>query len=667
MLYRRALVRAPKANSMAALNASVSCRRFGLRHVKNSLVVLHDGVGSALALLAAIALLERPQSAFDYLASLAPLAGAVSLASIAALWTLGVFSSRWRLASLFDFLAILRASVSVSIVLSLASFWRPLAGDYPVDLRSVFIFCTFQCAFLIGGRVAYRVYRLLLKRKVKELENIEAVVFVGALKELDAALRAAEQGLLKNLFIAAGLLPRGATKARRVRGVQVFGDVDDLEACCASLRLGGFSVCAVLTAASLTERPDELRALQVTARRLGLQILRLQPVDLAQGAALAPVNFADFFLRREIRVDHARIDELVRGKSALITGGGGSIGGEIARTIAAHGARELTIIEISEQSLQSIVAELQEAGSACLIRGYLADVRDYARLEHVMNEAAPDIVIHSAALKHVDLAETNWQEAIKTNIFGTLNVLQIAAGLDVAMLVNISTDKAVDPVGMLGFTKRCSEVLVSRSNEVDRRHVLSVRFGNVLGSSGSVVPVFLRQIAGGGPVTVTDPAMTRYFMSVREAAELVLASCSIKAGKESAGRTPGPCVTQARPSTFLLDMGQPVRIVDLAEQLIEWSGWTPHKDIQITYTGLRPGERLNETLVAEDERATPSVVPGVFQLQAPALNYEDYDAAFALLQKALEANDKDSALRAMYAMIATQTLPSPADLDRALA
>ena len=628
---------------MAALNASLNKRRFRLRHQKNTLVVLHDGIGSAAALLLAVVLLERPVELLDYLTSLWPLVVVTSIASMAALWALGVFSSRWRLASLFDFLAILRASILVSLGLLLASVLYSHAGLSSIDLRSVFIFCMFQCAFLIGGRVAYRVYRLLLRRKVRELEDIDAVVFVGALKEFDAALRAAEQGLLKNLFIAAGLIPRGAAEAKRVRGVQVFGDIDKLEACCASLRLGGFSVSAVLTAASLTERPEELRALQVNARRLGLQILRLQPVDLGQGAAPAPVNFSDFFLRHEIRVDHERISALVRGKSVLITGGGGSIGGEIARIIAAHGAREIIIVEISEQALQLILSELQEFATDCGINGQLADVRDVNRLRRVVARAMPDIVVHSAALKHVDLAEANWQEAVKTNVFGSLNVLQVAAELDVPTLVNISTDKAVDPVGMLGLTKRCSEILVSRVKETQGRRVLSVRFGNVLGSSGSVVPIFLRQIASGGPVTVTDPAMTRYFMSIREAAELVLVSCSLVANETQNARV--------RSSTFLLDMGQPVRIVDLAEQLIEWSGWTPHQDIKIVYTGLRPGERLHETLIAGGEYATPSHEAGVFQLETCAQFYAHVEPALISLAVALEQDDKDLALSAMQAMI----------------
>lgn len=629
---------------MASLNQSGIDRQARLRRVKNLLVVLHDAFCSVFALSIAIALLERPANLLHYMTSLAPLAGVVALASALSLWSQGVFSSRWRLASLFDFLAIVRGGALVSLLLLIASAAAPLALGYNVGAAGIFVFFMFQCSFLVGGRVAYRTYRLLHQRKMKELENIEAIVFVGPLKEFDAALRAVEQGLLKNVVIAAGLLPRGASEAKSVRGVQVYGGVDQLEACCSSLRLRGFSVCAVLTATSLSERPDELRDLQLAARRLGLQILRLQPVDFAQSPGLVPLNFGDFFLRHEIRVDVDRIDEIVRGKSVLITGGGGSIGGEIARRVVAHGARELVIVDISEQAIQHILAELQADNNGCQVSGCLADVRDYARMKSVMSHAAPDIVVHSAALKHVDLAEQNWQEAIKTNVFGSLNVLQIASQIDLPMLVNISTDKAVDPVGMLGLTKRCAEILVARTKTIERRQVLSVRFGNVLGSSGSVVPIFLRQIASGGPVTVTDPAMKRYFMSIKEASELVLVSCSL-------AHVGTPDKAGMNTATFLLDMGEPVRIVDLAEQLIAWCGWTPHVDVKIAFTGLRPGERLEEALVAAGENASPSLVKGVFQLDAEGQGFDHIDAALTGLRHAIDLDDKNLARQALYALI----------------
>jgi O-antigen biosynthesis protein WbqV len=633
---------------MADLTQPGNIRRSRLRRLKNFLVVAHDAAGSAAALVLAVALIERPVGALAFLASIAPVALLGALVSVGALAAVGVFSSLWRLASLFDFFAIFKSSALVSALIGLACALAPeLAESFGLSWQAAILFCVLQSAILISGRVAYRAYRLLLKRKLKELENIEAAVFVGTLKEFDAALRAAEQGLLKNLTIAGGLLPRGASQATRVQGAPVFGDVSALEAACAKLRLGGISVCAVLTAASLSERPEELRELQVSARRLGLQILRLQPVGLSPEAAAVPLNFADFFLRSEIRVDRERIDALVRDKSVLVTGGGGTIGGEIARRVVAHGARQLVIVDISEQALQAILAELTAEAGGCDIIGYLADVRDRARLLRIMAQAAPDVVVHSAALKHVDLAESNWQEAIKTNVFGTLNVLACAAELNVPTLVNISTDKAVEPVGMLGLTKRCAETLVARLKAQEERDFLSVRFGNVLGSSGSVVPIFLRQIANGGPVTITDPAMTRYFMSIKEASELVLVSCALASGADGRARA-----LDGTKAAFLLDMGEPVRIVDLAEQLIAWCGWTPHQDIKIVYTGLRPGERLEEALVCADEDAQPSAVKGVFQLVTPAQSFDHVEAALAGLALALERDDKSLALEHLHAMIA---------------
>jgi O-antigen biosynthesis protein WbqV len=197
---------------------------------------------------------------------------------------------------------------------------------------------------------------------------------------------------------------------------------------------------------------------------------------------------------------------------------------------------------------------------------------------------------------------------------------------------------------MLGLTKRCAEILVARTKTIERRQVLSVRFGNVLGSSGSVVPIFLRQIARGGPVTVTDPAMKRYFMSIKEASELVLVSCSL-------AHVGTPDKAGMNTATFLLDMGEPVRIVDLAEQLIAWCGWTPHVDVKIAFTGLRPGERLEEALVAAGENASPSLVKGVFQLDAEGQGFDHIDAALTGLRHAIDLDDKNLARQALYALI----------------
>jgi O-antigen biosynthesis protein WbqV len=259
---------------------------------------------------------------------------------------------------------------------------------------------------------------------------------------------------------------------------------------------------------------------------------------------------------------------------------------------------------------------------------------------HLVDHIKPDIIVHAAALKHVDLVEGNWQEAIQTNIFGTLNVLDSADCANVPALVNISTDKAADAVGMLGFTKRAGEILVSqRSKEtLHQRH--SVRFGNVLGSSGSVVEVFLAQISTGGPITLTDRRVTRYFMSREEAAELVLATGSLI----------------DRAGLYLLDMGEAIAIRDLAIEMIEWAGLEPEKDIKIIETGLRPGERLTEQLVGRDENISPTLVPSI---NAVFGAHHDGFLDLAGLTAAIDANDKVAALKLMSGEeVLNQRVPS---------
>jgi O-antigen biosynthesis protein WbqV len=262
---------------------------------------------------------------------------------------------------------------------------------------------------------------------------------------------------------------------------------------------------------------------------------------------------------------------------------------------AAHGVSKITLLDIAELGLQTRAAQLRNESPHATVELLICDVRDRDRVMMLMDEVRPDIVIHAAALKHVDLVEKNWQEAVRTNVFGTANVLDAADQANVPTLVNISTDKAADPVGMLGFTKQAGEVLVAQRSAVSPHRRYSVRFGNVLGSSGSVGEVFLAQISAGGPVTLTDPQVTRYFMSREEAAELVLATGSLS----------------DRSGLFLLDMGDPIAIQALAIEMIEWAGFVPHEDIKLIYTGLRPGERLVEQLTSADEYLEATKVPSI--------------------------------------------------------
>jgi O-antigen biosynthesis protein WbqV len=315
---------------------------------------------------------------------------------------------------------------------------------------------------------------------------------------------------------------------------------------------------------------------------------------------LAAINVEDLLLRPSVRIDYHRLEDLVSGKSIIVTGGGGSIGAEICDRIVTFGAARVMIVENSEPALYSILELLEAKRVGAKIDGKIADVRDRDRIFRLFHSFKPDIVFHAAALKHVPLIESNWQEGIKTNIFGSINVADAAIAAGAAAMVMISTDKAIEPVSMLGASKRFAEMYCQA---LDARHrhageqamrLIAVRFGNVLASNGSVVPKFKAQIDAGGPITVTHPEMIRYFMTIREACDLVVMAATHALGAE-----------HSNVSVYVLNMGQPVKIVDLAERMIRLSGLEPGRDIDITITGMRPGERLQEILFAREEPTTP--------------------------------------------------------------
>src|SRR4029077_8253972 len=292
--------------------------------------------------------------------------------------------------------------------------------------------------------------------------------------------------------------------------------------------------------------------------------------DGGEAPQLAPVNVEDLLLRPRVKIDYHRLEGFVRNKSIIVTGGGGSIGAEICDRIVTFGAGRVLVIENSEPALHAVLETLAAKQSRTKIEGRLADVRDRARMFRLMKTFRPDIVFHAAALKHVPLLEQDWEEGVKTNVFGSINVADAAASAGAAAMVMISTDKAIEPVSVLGATKRFAEMycqaldaesVLRGENGQAAMRLISVRFGNVLASNGSVVPKFKAQFEAGGPVTVTHPDMVRYFMTIREACDLVLTAAT-------------HAMMPARPdvSVYVLNMGQPVKIVDLAERIIRLSG-----------------------------------------------------------------------------------------------
>ncbi len=322
-----------------------------------------------------------------------------------------------------------------------------------------------------------------------------------------------------------------------------------------------------------------------------------------------PIEIEDLLGRPQTPLDRPAMAALIAGRRVLVTGAGGTIGGELARQLAALGPAALGLFDASELALYAIDLELGERFPELARHAVLGDVRDRRQLAQVLAALKPELVFHAAALKHVPLSEANLEEAVLTNAIGTRNVSELCRDAGVGAMVMISTDKAVNPTSVMGATKRLAEAWCQTLDVAERRRLaqsgqgtryITVRFGNVLGSTGSVVPLFQRQLARGGPLTVTHPEITRYFMTVREAVELVLQATTLGTADET-----------ATGKIYVLDMGEPVRIVDLARQMIRLAGLRPDRDVEIVFTGLRPGEKLHEELFHAGEALVETNTAGI--------------------------------------------------------
>jgi FlaA1/EpsC-like NDP-sugar epimerase len=568
-------------------------------------------------------------------------------------WASGLYRGVWRYASLNDLWAITRAVSLAVIIFAFAMFiWLRLE---PLP-RSVLVIEWFVLMALLGGpRFFYRLLkdrRFGLERETASAKRIP-VLLAGAGDGAELFLRALRQSPDAS-YRAVGILSEGGGRVgREIHGVQVIDTLENLQAAVTKLKhQGDEPQRLILTKDDMDGQ--RVRELLDGAAALGLTLARLPKLtDLKSGLTdkleIKPVAVEDLLGRPQVPLDKDSMARLIGAKRVLITGAGGSIGAELVRQVAALGPASLTLVDNSEYALYRIDLEVSEQFPDIPRSSEIADVRNAVRLDQVFSTSEPHVVFHAAALKHVPMVENNVLEGIATNTLGTINVADACRVHNVSQMVLISTDKAVNPTSIMGATKRLAEIYCQARDIEDRRTVshatrfVTVRFGNVLGSTGSVVPLFQRQLEHGGPLTVTDPDMRRYFMTIREAVELVLQAAALGAGETGSEVPPG--------NICVLDMGEPVKIIDLARQMIRLAGLKPDVDVNIEIVGLRPGEKLFEEVFHGSEPLVETACAGILLAAPRAADINAIVHAVTRMRTACAGLDHTEALNVLHELV----------------
>ncbi len=551
-------------------------------------------------------------------------------------WRVGLYRGLWRFASVPDLWNILKAALLGLLAVALGLVLYNRIGSVP---RAVLVLYPFA---LVGALGMPR----LLFRAWKDNQNTDLKSGV-ALRVLILGAGRAGEALVRDLrrsgaYQPVGLLDDAAKlHGTKLHGVPILGGLQD------AAGIAKETAAKLIVIAMPSLDAASMQRVVAICESTGLPF-RTVPrlVDVLEGRSLPgelkEVAIDDLLGRKPVTPDWKLIRGWLGGRTVLVTGAGGSIGSELCRQCARHGAQRIALLEIDELALTTAHAELKRAFPDLEVLSVLGNCGDAAVIGHALKIAEPDAVFHAAAYKQVPLLEQQLREAVRNNVLATETVARACREADVATFVFISTDKAVDPVNVLGATKRFAEMVCQTMDDRKSTRFVTVRFGNVLDSAGSVVPLFREQIRLGGPVTVTDPEVTRYFMTIPEACQLIV--------QAAAGA--------AHASIYTLDMGEPVPIRVLAEQMIRLAGKQPDKDIAIIYTGLRPGEKLHETLFHADELYRPTSHSKILEARARDASVEIINRAVTLLQAATAAYDNEELSRILRA-----TIPefSPAD------
>lgn len=547
---------------------------------------------------------------------------------------LRTYDSLWRYAESQEYLSLLMAALAGFCTYEIVTRYVLL-----IDVISFLLLTAIASLWVLGMlaiRFIYRVFRSQMQYRRGSHQIPIAIVGAGSagIQLLDE-LRSNPDSLYSvQCFFDDDPYKRG----RRIHGVPVRGTIHDVPKYVKSLKLREILVAIPSTSEDrrqeILQQLSGLRRVKITVLPGTMELIQKKPIR----SQLREIQIEDLLGRDPIHLDPTPVDAFLGGKIVLITGGGGSIGSELCRQVVRHEPKKLVIVDIYENNAYDIQQELlYKYGGRLDLSVEIASVRDLERLRQLFAQYRPDVVFHAAAHKHVPLMEHSPQEAVRNNVFGTLNLVRTADEFGVSKFIQISTDKAVNPTSVMGATKRLCEMILQSMKGRSKTDFAAVRFGNVLGSNGSVIPLFKRQIAAGGPITITDKRIIRYFMTIPEAAQLVLQAGAMAHQNE----------------LYVLDMGRPVKILELAETLVRLSGYVPYQDIDIVETGLRPGEKLYEELLVASRCIEKTDNNQIFIERQPAVTSSELEGKLAILYAALEKNEPGVIREALHQVVPT--------------
>jgi len=544
---------------------------------------------------------------------------------------MGLYNSLWRYASIDELLQVFFATAIETAICYL--YGEYFGAKLP---RSVYIMSWFITFIFIGGsRLSYRILRRLNYFVRSDKAEKSRVLVIGAGEAGSMVIKELQKhNELGSIPVA--IIDDDVHKQKsNIHGIPVLGGRNQIRNIASKYYID--EIIIALPSAPRSELRKIIEICKETKCKLkilpGVYEILDEKVSLKK---IRDVNIEDLLGRDEVKLNTEEIAGYIKDEVILITGGGGSIGSELCRQIAKFKPKKLVIFDIYENNAYDLEMELiSNYKNKLNIEIVIGSIRDKERLRQVFSKYKPGVVFHAAAHKHVPLMELNPGEAVKNNVFGTLNLVQCADEFETKKFVLISTDKAVNPTNIMGATKRVSEMIVQAMDKLSKTEFVAVRFGNVLGSNGSVIPLFKKQIAQGGPVTVTHPEVTRYFMTIPEAAQLVIQAGAMAKGGE----------------IFILDMGQPVKILDLARDLIKLSGFEPDEDIKIVFTGLRPGEKLYEELLLDEEGIKGTYHENIYIGKPLDVSFNEVMSGIRALQNSI--NDKKALKRCLKNIVAT--------------